>query len=589
MRKQITAFASFLVVLGLTSVRGWQDNPAAVGNEAEKVEIKKGSALAKLISESEKHETAKGVALVKAAADAAKNGRYKSDLPDWLCAHYRRNHPVDRAAVVGPLDPTGGYPLALESLYTWMLLHQDLQPDAPRVEAKAATIAKVGPNLRISGGNTTPESESDIRINPANPKQIIAASNNIGGSRQAQFFSSDGGATWGQTALPLLPGDSHHTDPTVDWSTDGTAWATTIGVDAGTAGLQMRAYRSSDGGRNWTFDGTFSGQQTSSDKQLMWIDRSATSPFKDTIYVIWHNEQPAFVNRRLSSGWQAPRQVSGAETSGTGIGGDITTNSAGDAFAVWPDTGSHNVFLSKSIDGGATFGAPIPVARTLGAFDIGIPAFAKRRLLIYASIAAFRNATRNDVYVSWCDLAGGAGCGTPANEPANNVNSACTTRIFFARSVDGGTHWEAPQRVNNPAELSDQFNQRLAVDPKTGNLGIIYSQSGTGTKRKKTDIFFQASVDNGKTWSTPPTKVTTASTDETTVNADLGNQYGDYNGLSVADGVFFPCFTDRRDNKAEAIVTAKITLKTNAAGVVQPVVAGPAAAGGVGGGENKSR
>ena len=145
----------------------------------------------------------------------------------------------------------------------------------------------------------------------------------------------------------MLPGDSHHSDPTVDWTTDGTAWATTIGVDAGTTDLQMRAYRSDDGGKTWTFDGTFSGEQTSADKQQMWVDRSPTSPFKDTIYAIWHNGRPAFVNRRLSSGWQVPIRVSGAETTGTGIGGDITTNANGDVFAVWPDTVSQNVFLRE--------------------------------------------------------------------------------------------------------------------------------------------------------------------------------------------------------------------------------------------------
>ena len=94
-------------------------------------------------------------------------------------------------------------------------------------------------------------------------------------------------------------------------------------------------------------------------------------------------------------------------------------------------------------------------------------------------------------------------------------------------------------------------------------------------------MFFQASADNGRTWSKPATQVTSSPTDETTVNANLGNQYGDYNGLSVADGVFFPCWTDRRDNRTEAIFTARITLRTNAAGNVEPVLAaGPAAGGG---------
>jgi hypothetical protein len=57
-------------------------------------------------------------------------------------------------------------------------------------------------------------------------------------------------------------------------------------------------------------------------------------------------------------------------------------------------------------------------------------------------------------------------------------------------------------------------------------------------------------------------------TDETTTGADTGNQYGDYNGMSVAKGLFFPSWTDRRDNKAEAIFTAQITVTKNDAGAV---------------------
>lgn len=104
-----------------------------------------------------------------------------------------------------------------------------------------------------------------------------------------------------------------------------------------------------------------SGTQTQTDKQMIWVDHSPVSPFKDNIYVIWHNGTPVFVNRRTgpSGAWQTPIQVSGAETTGTGIGGDIKTNSFGDVFAFWPDTGSSKLFVAKSIDGGETFSTPV--------------------------------------------------------------------------------------------------------------------------------------------------------------------------------------------------------------------------------------
>ena len=53
---------------------------------------------------------------------------------------------------------------------------------------------------------------------------------------------------------------------------------------------------------------------------MAWIDHSATSPHLDTMYVIWHNGAPAYMNRRTSSGWGTPIKVSGTETTGTAIG-----------------------------------------------------------------------------------------------------------------------------------------------------------------------------------------------------------------------------------------------------------------------------
>src|SRR5215472_9181294 len=149
-------------------------------------------------------------------------------------------------------------------------------------------------DLRISGSHSFPFSESDIRVNFKNPCKIIAAANanvldEVG---QGQFCSSDGGTTWSQTSLPFIPGDVLHSDPNVDWTSDGTGWAITIGIDDSITNFQLRSYISSDGGASWVFNSTASGDQTAADKPMMWIDHSPTSRFKDNIYLIWHNNEP---------------------------------------------------------------------------------------------------------------------------------------------------------------------------------------------------------------------------------------------------------------------------------------------------------
>lgn len=484
-------------------------------------------------------------------------------IPVWLRVIWHKSHPE---GVYDASDPTGGYPLVLREVREWMMTHQDLLP-GPGMEAddeaeeREGKIATTSLEQRISGAQTAPRSESDIRVNPWDPTKIVSASNNISGSGvQAQFYSTNSGTTWSQTTLSLQPGDAFHSDPTVDWTSDGTAWSTTIGINSGGSVLHMRAYKSSDSGATWTFDDTFSAAQTSTDKQLMWVDHSNSSPFKDNIYAIWHNGLPAFMNRRTgpSGSWQTPIQVSGAESTGTAIGDDVKTNAFGDVFGFWPTTTNRKLFVVKSIDGGVSYGTPVQLGSTFDSFDIGVPSFNDRRALIYVSAGAYRTATKNLVYASWVDLSGEAGCTAAANEPGSNAASTCKTRVWFSRSTDGGATWSPAVMVNNQPGLSDQYNQGFAVDESTGALAIVYYDTVADATRKKVDLWYQSSFNDGVSWFAP-VKVTTAQTDETSAGADNGNQFGDYNAVSGYGGIFFPSWTDRRSGANEEIWTARIS------------------------------
>lgn len=490
-------------------------------------------------------------------------------LPLWLRVYWRKKHPEGHYSAT---DPTGGYPRVLRNVHKWMVIHQYLRPwrsSSQAVSPRGAEEEILGANLRISGAQIAPRSESDIRVNYNNPQQLIAASNAIDLiGTQAQFYSSNGGRTWNQSRLPLTGGteDSLHSDPVVDWTSVGTAWAVTVGIDAAELTLQLRAYRSADGGATWTFDGTVSGRQTATDREMMWIDHSATSPHKDNIYVIWHNGQPVFVSRRTgpAGAWQAPVRVSGTETAGTGMGADIKTNGVGDVFAFWPDTVSRRVLVAKSTDGGATFAAPVTIAKTFAAYEIIVPGFASRHALMYVSGGAYRAATQNCVYAVWVDLTGAGECTTAAGAPGTNVSSPCTSRIWFTRSTNGGLTWEPPRMINHQAARNDQFNPRLAVDETRGQLLVVYYDTVNDPGRLRTDLWCQTSFDDGVSWSFP-LKVTTAETDETAPGADVGHQYGDYVGLTGYGGMFWPSWTDRRAGGPEEIWTADIAAVPNAA------------------------
>jgi hypothetical protein len=510
-------------------------------------EVPHGSALAKLIQDNQDFTLLRP----EEAGDHIR-------VPLWLRVVWHKAHPE---GVYSGNDSTGGYPLVLKEAAEWMYSHPDLKRGVRERDLPPELFkTTIGSNLRISGSATNSRSESDIRINFNSPSKIIAASNNIVASgHQVQYFSTDGGATWGQTTLPFTGSDAFHSDPTVDWTSDGTAWSTTIGINSAGSVLMMRAYKSTNNGATWTFDATFSGTQNQTDKQQIWVDHSATSPFKDNLYVCWHNGLPGFANRRTgpAGSWQTAIQVSGAETTGTSIGCDVTSNAAGDVFIAWPDTGSRGIYLVKSTNGGASYGAASRIATSIGSFDIGVPSFNSRRMLIYSTIGSFSNGTRNDVYMAYNDLSGDAGCTAAGNEPGSNAASTCKSRIWFTRSTNGGTTWSTPVKINNPSNLDDQYNPWLAVDPTNGQISVMYYDTIADSTRKKSDVWYQTSTDFGASWSTA-LKVTTAQTDETIAGADSGNQYGDYNGMSGFNGSFFPSWTDRRSGAKEEIWTANI-------------------------------
>jgi hypothetical protein len=547
MRKLSLALAILAVALaGAVFAAPRQQTWPTVDQQLTASRVQPGTALEKLILSNQDFQMLR-----------AEEVHDKIQVPLWLRVWWRKAHPEGDYSAA---DPTGGYPRALREAAEWMMLHQDLVPDqaddarAPDVDLdddepweKAVRGEKttVGTDHSISGSQTVPRDTPDIRINFWNTSKVIAASNNIGGTgQQAQYYSSDGGLTWGQSFLPLVSTDSFHSDPTVDWTSDGTAWSTTLGIKSTT--LKVRAYKSTNGGATWIFDNTVSGAQTNTDKEMIWTDHSATSPFRDHIYACWHNGNPAYANVRTSTGWGTPIQVSKTESTGTAIGCDVKTNSAGDAFVFWPTTGNRRIVMAKSTNGGSTWGTPVVVATTKDSFDIGIPADASRRALIYASASAYRTSTLDNVYVTWTDLTGATGCTGPSNEPGTNASSTCKTRIWFARSTNGGTSWSTPVMINNQASLNDQLNQWMGVDDTTGRLAVIYYDTVGDSIRTATNVWYQTSVDNGATWSAA-VKLTTAPSDST----DPGCQYGDYNSLSIYAGKVLPAWTDCRNLKSE--------------------------------------
>ena len=533
------ALAAMAATAAAASAARAPDWPA-VARQLQQARVIPGSALEKLVLANQ------DAALLRPGEAADGSG-----LPLWLRVWWRKRHPASHPAAG---DSTGGYPLILRDFYEWMLDHQDLRRGDPPASRPSSADAAGSGEQRISGAQDASRGETAVRVNRYDPRQIVAASKNLppnaapglSGAQMAIFYSSDGGVSWGQSYLPWAAGDIFMGDPAVDWTSDGTAWATIIGVTM-ERGLLVRAYRSSDGGATWTLDATVS--TADADKEMMWVDHSPASPFKDNVYVIWNGDYgTVYVARRNgpNGSWQAPRQIATA-----GSGTDVKTNQAGDVFAFMP---GH--YLAKSTDGGASFSPEVKIAQPFGSFQVGVPANDGRKVLIYTVGGAYRAAGRDDVYVAWDDLSGEPGCMSDADAPGANAAATCKTRIFFARSTDGGATWSAPVKINDPPGLDDQFLPWLVVDEATGGIAVSYYDTAGDASRTSVNVYYQSSADHGQSFG-PPFAVTTAATNETTAGASWF-QFGDYAGMDGVAGVFFPAWTDRRDGTREEIWTAAI-------------------------------
>jgi hypothetical protein len=479
---------------------------------------------------------------------------------------------------VVPAHASNGNTSSPYSKPTWWAKFQTVSaPEfTPLANPGATKSVSVGANVDASN-ELGPQSETSIAINPNNASAIVGGSNEIFRLPMRGYFSSDGGASWGGVDLPLPPplvnnGTDFGSDPGVAWDTRGNVYYSYIvvffsngfnhGVGVAINGTEMAVAHSSDGGRTWT--ATFFDQQTGEgqfdDKPMIAVDTNPSSPFLNMIYVAWDNSNGSasssnnlLVSHSTDGGHTFSAPIPASSTAAgpkSVIGADPFVGPDGTLHVAWHDVQNSLIAESSSTDGGQTFGSTHTIAPTQVAFDVGIPSMNTRRALVYPACGTDTStgANRGTLSCSWMD------------ETATNG-----TDIFAAHSADGGSTWSAPVRVNDDPTgvTNDQFNQWLAVDPANGNVDLSWNDTRNDPTHVSTDIFYTRSTDGGRTFAAN-VQVTTAPTNETCCGADLGNQYGDYEGIAALGGVVHPIWTDRRASVValdEEVFTATITTK----------------------------
>ncbi|MDX6513106.1 MAG: hypothetical protein QOE36_2610, partial [Gaiellaceae bacterium] len=208
----------------------------------------------------------------------------------------------------------------------------------------------------------------------------------------------------------------------------------------------------------------------------------------------------------------------------------LAVDGAGTLFVAW-GTGVRDVFVTRSADGGATFGLPVLVASPagisgLGCAGLGIQIAAQpERCVTPAPLVTFAG---DRIVVTY---SGGV---RQQDVFADSLDLALAQRLSHARvNRPDGTH-----RV-------DQFLPTASYDPSTGRLWTCFYDTRGDRPRVRARFSCASSADRGTTWA-PSFPVASVASDEVHRPADAGFGFGDYEGVVAAGGVVHPIWTDGR-------------------------------------------
>src|SRR4051795_9628171 len=276
--------------------------------------------------------------------------------------------------------------------------------------------------VRLPGADD--KTEPRIAVGPDDRRWVVTN----GGGAAIVFGSRDGGLTWQKT-----PADPQQRGATIDTDIVTMPTGRILASELDEAGLNFPSSYSDDGGATWT-ETRGSTELADQDRQWFAVDKDRDGDGKPTVYLLYHN---------LGSG-----------------------------------AANHNMWVSKSDDGGATFGPPIPTTvpgqtayADLQCADSGGP----------SSIAVNPNTGR--IYVTFTTRAGtqvipGQDFGGCAAMPLE-FNIVNATRVWAATSPNGqpGT-WKQSLAVDD-APTGQVVSMQLAYGAldNEGGVYVAYPES----------------------------------------------------------------------------------------------------------------
>jgi len=381
-----------------------------------------------------------------------------------------------------------------------------------------------------------PVNEVPITVNPTRQQDLLTGGNDYNCANVQGFYaSSNGGTTWNGTCLNALPGAFGEGDPGVGYDLNNNAYIT--GIDGGTAdGSDIVFERSRNNGITWSAPAVavkplFS--QGLTDKSWLQVDDSATSPYKNSMYI----SVTQFDNSSNSTISVSHSGNAGATWTETAVDttqifpvvdqfSDLAIGKDGTVYASWMrctangptgDCGGTiaTFYLAVSHDRGKTWSTPSIIGTanlapdSCGAFYGCLPNTAERVSNIPAiDVNRFGGGNLNHLYVTYYNY--------------NGTN----LQVMVTTSRDHGATWSTPVSVSNGA-ANDEFFPWLTVSGR-GQVGVTWLDRRNDPNNVSYEAFAAVSSDDGNTFGT---NIQVASVPSNPNNDGFGGGFmGDYTG-----------------------------------------------------------
>jgi hypothetical protein len=427
------------------------------------------------------------------------------------------------------------------------------------------------PVLRDS--NLDPRNEPSVAVSPISDSIIVGASKVIlgGGSgssgetRVSYYYSSDSGQTWGSSLLGLVTPQKtwgRATDPSVAADLEGNFYLCVLMLDGASFDTGVYIFKSTDGGKTFADPVAVAvdignPNPKRADKCYITVDRSPTSPFKNTIYAIWVSSEPDRTviltshRRPGEAGFSQPMTIS---HNGDMRGPSIATGPGGELYAAWQGMGNPRVILfNASTDGGDTF-LPLVAAPSIdfnihnftGSLtppnpDLIISGVSRMNSFPVIDVDRSTGPNRGMIYVTWAETTNG--------NDSDIFVKRLTPPDGFRPDVG------PPVKVNTDNSGGSQFFPWLSVDDASGAINVAFYDRRDDPGGPLVNMYVARSSDGGASF-IANTRVSVEGSDPRIQSSVTGGSgfpigIGDYIGLAASRGTAHVMWTDTRRGKQE--------------------------------------